>query len=241
MRSSIFSPNNLESDTTELWATQNSHMVRARLTSGRSIVAWKGSMVAYQGDIDFDHKSSGSMGVFFKKMMTSDNLPLMRVAGQGEVFLAAQAANVHLLHLEGESITVNGSSLLAFDETLEYDLNLVKGAGIVSSGLWNTTLTGYGTAVLATVGQPIVLDCTQQPTFTDVDATVAWAGTLQPGIQRTAKLKSLVGRGSGEAAQYAFHGPGFVIVQPYEGGTAASASSSGGSGGGGGFGLDLFN
>jgi uncharacterized protein (AIM24 family) len=54
-------------------------------------------------------------------------------------------------------------------------------------------------------------------------------------------MKSLLRGGSGEAFQYAFHGPGFVVVQPYE--FVAPASGSGSSGGGGGGGLlgELFN
>lgn len=229
MKSTMFSPQNLEATTNELWTHQGPQMVRVKLTNERSVIAWKGSMVAYQGTIDFDHKGSGSLSTFFKRALSSDNVPLMSVTGDGEVFLAAEAANVHLLHLEGESITLNGSSLLAFDDSLTYDLELVTGFGIASSGLWNTTLSGHGTAVIATVGHPLVLDCSTQATYTDVHATVGWAANLSPTLQRTSKAKALIGLGSGEAVQYAFHGPGFVIVQPFEGRGNASSSNSGGS------------
>ncbi|OLO83312.1 hypothetical protein BKH08_03445 [Actinomyces naeslundii] len=40
---------------------------------------------------------------------------------------------------------------------------------------------------------------------------------LQPQIKSTFKMGSLIGRGSGESFQLAFHGPGFVVVQPSEG------------------------
>ena len=42
----------------------------------------------------------------------------MRVSGQGEVFFARSAQNVFLLQLEGDAITVNTPSLLAFDAHL---------------------------------------------------------------------------------------------------------------------------
>jgi uncharacterized protein (AIM24 family) len=45
------------------------------------------------------------------------------------------------------------------------------------------------------------------------------------------KFKSMLRGGSGEAFQYAFHGPGFVVVQPYEFVAPASGSGSGGPGG----------
>jgi uncharacterized protein (AIM24 family) len=42
-------------------------------------------------------------------------------------------------------------------------------------------------------------------------------------------MKSMLRGGSGEALQYAFHGPGFVVVQPSEW-TSDPASSGGGGG-----------
>ncbi len=44
-------------------------------------------------------------------------------------------------------------------------------------------------------------------------------------------MKSMLRGGSGEAFQYAFHGPGFVVVQAYEWtGQAATGSGAGTSG-----------
>jgi hypothetical protein len=45
------------------------------------------------------------------------------------------------------------------------------------------------------------------------------------------KMKSLIGKGSGETFQMAFSGQGWVLVQPSEGRVEAAGSS--GSGGGG--------
>ncbi len=191
-------------------------MLRVHLDPGEAVVAWKGSMVAYQGDVRFDHQGSQSAGQMLKKMMSGDNVPLMKVTGSGDVFFAAQTAHVHLIQLEGDSITTNGSSLLAFDANLTYDLNLVKGAGVMSGGMWNTTLTGHGFAAIVSHGQPVLLDVSQQPTFTDINATVAWSGNLKPSVKNSMNMKSALRGGSGEAFQYAFHGPGWVVVQPAE-------------------------
>ena len=51
-------------------------------------------------------------------------------------------------------------------------------------------------------------------------------------------MRSLLRGGSGEAFQYAFHGPGFVIVQPSE---WVPPPASGGGGGGGGMLGNLFD
>ena len=57
----------------------------------------------------------------------------------------------------------------------------------------------------------------QQPTFVDPQTAICWSANLQPQIKSSFKMGSLIGRGSGESFQLAFHGPGFVVVQPSEG------------------------
>ena len=91
-------------------------------------------------------------------------------------------------------------------------------------------MSGTGTTALCTVGKPVVLDCSQQPTYVDVQAAVAWSAHLVPQVVSSMKMGSLLRGGSGEAFQYAFHGPGFVVVQPYE--FVPPQQGSGGSGGG---------
>jgi uncharacterized protein (AIM24 family) len=162
----------------------------------------------------------------------------MRVSGQGEVFFANDAGYVYLLELDGDGISVNGRNLLAFDAALTWDINRVKGAGMMAGGLFNTTVSGQGTAALCTVGQPVVLDCSSQPTYVDVQAAVAWSAGLVPQVVSSMNMKSMLRGGSGEAFQYAFHGPGFVVVQPHEW-VAPAAQAGKSSGGGGGLG-DLF-
>ena len=217
MRSNIFEQSNLENQSEEVFALQNSKMLRARILPGRGVIARKGAMVAYQGNIDFAHKGSDSVGQMLKKMISSDNTPLMKVTGEGDVFFAENASVVHLLTLEGDGITVNGINLLAFTENLTYDISRVQGMGALSGGMWNTTVRGQGQVAITSDGKPVVLDCSSQPTFTDIQATVAWSEGLKPQIKKSFSAGALVGRGSGEAFQYAFHGQGFVIVQPSEG------------------------
>ena len=71
---------------------------------------------------------------------------------------------------------------------------------------------------------PLLLDCSQQPTFVDPQAAICWSANLQPQIKSTFKMGSLIGRGSGESFQPAFHGPGFVVVQPSEGQPVVASS-----------------
>jgi uncharacterized protein (AIM24 family) len=229
MQSELFDPSNLEIADGQRFALQNNQMLRVSL--GPDVLAVKGAMVAFQGQVRFDHEKAGSVGKLLKKMVTSEDMPLMRVSGQGEVFFASEAGYVYLLHLDGDGISVNGRNLLAFDAAMTWDINRIKGAGMMAGGVFNTTVSGTGEVALCTVGKPVVLDCSQQPTYVDTQAVVAWSANLSPTIVNSMNMKSMLRGGSGEALQLAFQGPGFVIVQPSE-----WAPTQQGSGGGGGLG-----
>lgn len=230
MQSNLFDRTNLENETQTRFALQNPQMLRVAL--GPDVLAAKGAMVAFQGQIQFNHEGSGSVGKFLKKVLTNEDLPLMRVSGQGEVFFAIDAGFVHLIDLGGDGLSVNSRNLIAFDAELSWDIKRVQGAGMMSGGLFNTVVSGTGTAALTTVGQPVVLDCSRQPTYVDVQAAVAWSANLVPQVVSSMNMRSMLRGGTGEAFQYAFHGPGFVVVQPSEWSAAAQqAGQQQGSGG----------
>ena len=213
IRSDLLSGEYAESDVNARVVLQNSKMLKVRL--GEPVLARQGSMVAFQGQIDFDHEGAGGVGKFLKKAATGEGVQLMRCTGQGEVFFASEADQVHILHLEGSALSVNGRNVLAFEPTLDYDIQRVQGAGVLTGGLFNTRLSGHGWVAITTKGQPVVLH-TNQPTFGDPQAVVAWSANLQTSLNKTVKAKALVGLGSGEAFQLAFQGEGIVIVQPAE-------------------------
>src|SRR6478672_9923379 len=231
MQSPLFEQANLEVQAEQRFALQNPQMLRVHL--GGDVLAVKGAMVAYQGTIRFDHEKTGSVSKMFKKAVTGEDVSLMRVSGEGEVFFASEAGFVFLVELDGDGISFNARNLLAFDSSIDWDIQRVQGAGMLSGGLYNTTLHGTGTAAIHTVGQPVVLDCSTQQTYVDVQACVGWSANLVPQVVSSMNVRSMLRGGSGEAFQYAFHGPGFVIVQPSE----WTPPPAQGSGGGGGFNL----
>ncbi len=197
------------------FALQNSKMLRVHLNG--DVLARQGSMVAFQGQMEFDYEGSGGIGKFMKKALTGEGVPLMRVKGQGLLFVANDADDIHLFYLENEGLTVNGKNILAYDSTLQSDIQRVQGAGIAAGGLFNTTLRGTGWVAITTEGAPVVLNAAEAPTFADANALVAWSVELQTGIKSSVTAGSLGGRGSGEAFQVGFGGQGFAIVQPSEG------------------------
>jgi uncharacterized protein (AIM24 family) len=60
-----------------------------------TIQAKLGSMVAYQGQVAFEHAGSGGMSRMVKKAVSGEGAQLMKIAGTGEVFLADMAQDVH--------------------------------------------------------------------------------------------------------------------------------------------------
>jgi uncharacterized protein (AIM24 family) len=195
-------------------ANQNSKLLRVRL--GEPFMARQGSMVAYQGNVDFSFEGGGA-SKFIKKAFTGEGLPLMRCQGHGDVFLADRAYDVHLLNMNNAGLSISGKNVLAFSSSLDWNIERVKGGSMVAGGLFNTTLRGTGWVALTTDGPPVVLNAAEAPTFADTNAVVAWSANLQTQLKTSFKAGALIGRGSGEALQVSFYGQGFVIVQPSEG------------------------
>jgi uncharacterized protein (AIM24 family) len=220
-----------ETQSEQPFALQNSKLLKVSLDQV-TIQAQAGSMVAYQGDVAFEHAGSGGLSRMMKKAVTGEGTKLMRMSGTGEVFLAHTAQEIHLLYLENDAITVNGENLLAFDAGIDWDIRRVEGvSGFMGGGLFNMALTGTGWVAVVSDGPPVLLNTGEAPTFADPQAAITWASSVKTGIKTDIKLKNLIGRGSGESVQMSFSGPGWVLVQPSEGRVAAGTPSGGGAGG----------
>ena len=217
-----------ETQSTEAFALQNSKLLKVRLQEG-TIQAKLGSMVAYQGDVTFEHAGSGGLGRMLKKAVTGEGAQLMKVTGRGEVFLADQAQDVHLIYLENDMITVNGPNLLAFDTGIDWDIRRVEGASsVMGGGLYNMALKGTGWVAILSDGPPVLLNVAAAPTFADAQAAITWSSGVSTGIKTDFKMKNLIGRSSGESIQMAFTGEGWLLVQPSEGRVDVSGRDSGG-------------
>jgi uncharacterized protein (AIM24 family) len=220
-----------ETQSQQPFALQNSKLLKVSLDQV-TIQARAGSMVAYQGDVTFEHAGSGGLSRMMKKAVTGEGTRLMQMAGTGEVFLAHTAQEIHLLYLENDAITVNGENLLAFDAGIDWDIRRVEGvSGMMGGGLFNMALTGTGWVAIVSDGPPVLLNTADAPTFADPQAAITWASSVQTGIKTDIKLKNFIGKGSGESVQMSFSGPGWVLVQPSEGRVVQGSPSGGGAGG----------
>ncbi len=225
MQSTLFQHTENTAQEHESFVLQNPHMLLVNLNG--EIYAKQGSMAAYQGNVDFQFHGGG-MGRMFKKMISGEDLALMKCVGQGDVFIADNGAEVHIIDMQNDQLTVSSTNLLAFESSLTWDINRIKSGvmGFVAGGLFNATLSGTGKAAITSWGQPVVLQI-DQPTAVDVGCIIAWSTSLKVDIKTTFKAGSLIGRGSGEALQMLFSGQGFVVVQPGEGPAAMIMANTG--------------
>ncbi|MEU8913694.1 TerD family protein [Streptomyces nigrescens] len=207
-----------ESPTGQRWTPQNSRLIRVDLgIDGQPVLARQGSMVLYQGKVDFGYKGAGFRGRIVGNA-TGQEMQLMRCSGQGQVFFAENSAHVHPIELQGDAICVSAEAVLAFDESLQHEIRRIEGHGIPGGALFTMQFQGTGTVVVKTQGTPVVLPVTPT-TFADANAIVAWSAASQVIISSQVSLRRHAYPGhSGETVNLQFRGaPGnFIVVQPYE-------------------------
>ncbi|OKJ77904.1 TerD family protein [Streptomyces sp. CB02460] len=207
-----------ETATGQRWTPQNQQLMRVDLTmGGTGVLARQGSMVMYQGKVDFSYKGAGFAGRMVGNA-TGQEMQLMRCTGRGQVFLAEEGAHLHSIELQGDGVCVSAENVLAFDESLQYEVRRIEGHGIPGGALFTMQFQGTGTLVVKTHGVPVVLPVTPT-TFADCNAVVAWSSASQVIISSQVRLRRNAYPGhSGETVNLQFRGaPGnFIVVQPYE-------------------------
>jgi stress response protein SCP2/uncharacterized protein (AIM24 family) len=207
-----------ETPTGQRWTQQNKKLIRVDLgMGGQPVLARQGSMVLYQGKVDFSYKGAGFAGRIVGNA-TGQEMQLMRCTGQGQVFLAENATHLHPIELQGDAICVSAENVLAFDETLQYEVRRIEGHGIPGGALFTMQFQGTGTLVVKTHGTPVVLPVTPT-TFADANAVVAWSAASQVIVSSQVRMRRNAYPGdTGESVNLQFRGaPGnFIVVQPYE-------------------------
>jgi uncharacterized protein (AIM24 family) len=202
----------------EFFQLENDRILEVNLNSMVWIKA--GAMIAYTGQIKFTREGllDKGIGSLLKRSVTGEGARLTKAEGHGRLYLADTGKTIRILRLEGNSIVVNGSDLLAFEPSIDWEIRMMKKvAAVVSGGFFNVRLAGTGLIAITSHFEPLTLVVKPgQPVRTDPGATIAWAGNLQPEFRTDISLKTFFGRGSGESIQMEFNGDGFVVVQPHE-------------------------
>jgi len=182
-----------------------------------------GAMTAYTGSIRFTHEGLKDSGFakLVKREITGQHIHFDKAEGRGTLYCANHDHLVQIIHLDGgESLMIKLPHVLAFEDTVKWDIVTVKGVGgVVQGGFFTANFRGPGNVAISTVGNPLVLDLADNDTiFSDPHNTVCWTGSLSPSVHTDISWKNFVGRGSGESIQLKFTGrSGLVLIdnQPH--------------------------
>ncbi len=201
--------------------TNGRRLLEAHL-NGDTVRALTGSMVAYEGNVQFKGAGMGGgdgLMAGLKRRATGESLKLMECTGHGVVYLAVDAQDVTLVDLTNETLQVESQQLLVISGQLRTDIKFsgVRGAA-TGQGLFTTTVTGQGQVALLSAGGPLIgLEVSSQfPLVVDPDAFVAARGQLNQSFVTDVSWASVMGEGSGEPFSLRWDGQGVVYIQPAE-------------------------
>jgi uncharacterized protein (AIM24 family) len=204
-----------EKRTGERFEAESERMLRIDVDGG----VWlkPGAAIGYRGEIAFERLptiDANSLTDAALREMT----PLVRATGHGRLYCGHHGSFVRLVRLAGETIVVSWQELLAFDESLEFEMAFVAhGISIAAGGLVVVKLSGHGAFAIAVHGDPLTLAVdVDKPVSTDPHATLAWSGSLTPSLKTDLSWRSVFRHGGQEPFQMFFEGTGFVVVQPYK-------------------------
>ncbi|MEJ7653503.1 MAG: hypothetical protein WKH64_09290 [Chloroflexia bacterium] len=144
-------------------------------------------------------------------MVSGETGALMKAEG-GHFVRRRPGQADHAALARGWTIFLNGSDMLAYQDGLQWDITMTRGAVWPPAGCsrsaWRVPVSWPSprTAIRSCCGHPAA------PAPPDPNAT-AWSG-LTPGVKTDIGLQTLIGRSSGESFQLLFQGEGFVVLQP---------------------------
>ena len=117
-----------------------------------------GSMVAYRGNVKFTREGILDRGVgnLLKKFVSGEGTKLTKAEGTGKLYLADSGKKITVLNLQNDQIFVNGNDVLALDDTLSFDIRLMKKvSAMLSGGLFNVEVRGTGMLAITTHYDPL--------------------------------------------------------------------------------------
>ncbi|MBN1151986.1 MAG: TIGR00266 family protein [Dehalococcoidia bacterium] len=118
-----------------------------RELTGPALFVQSTSYLASSPQLTVDTKWSGAKGFFSKK-----GLFLLRVSGKGHLFLSSYGAIHEVMLAPGQQYTLDNGHMVAFDETVTYDVRRVGGmkSTLFSGEGLVCTFTGPGRVMLQT-------------------------------------------------------------------------------------------
>lgn len=204
----------------------NSKVVSAQIGGGNAVLARRGAMLGYEGDVSFRPVAGQGQGVGGRigAAMSGESNPMMAGEGTGRVLYGFRSLYVTIIELTGDSLTCEADRLLAYDSTLQTSIEMLGSGGVRSAvrgavtgqGLFTTKVSGFGSVAVLSHGGAFPLQLNGETVGVDPQAYVGHVGALQVDLKSSVGMRDLVGRGSGEALQIHASGHGTIYVQASE-------------------------
>jgi uncharacterized protein (TIGR00266 family) len=196
-------------------------LVRVELSSGETIKAESGAMVASSPTIDVESKMEGGfLGALSRKLLTGEKFffqTLRAARGAGEVLLAPTVpGDIIVIDLDGvNEYFVQKDGFLAGAEGVKIDSQMQSlGRGLMGGeGFFILKISGQGQLILNSFGAIHRVDLApNQEYIVDNAHLVAWTATTSYAIER-ASAGWIASFTSGEGFVCRFRGPGVVYIQ----------------------------
>ncbi len=224
-----------------MFSKVNSKVVSVNLAQAGPIVARRGAMLFYSGQVSFaPHQvpgaggAPGALGGMVGSMMRGEHERTMIAQGTGEVHYGYKGLAVHVVDLpQGGQVTAEMSRVLAYTSGMQAAIvstqsqqggggglrGALRGAAagaLTGNGMFTTQLQGVGSVVLLAHGELIEIPVGAGPVVVDPQAFVGTVGNVQTQLSSAMSWRDAVGRGSGEVMQLQCTGQGVVLVQASE-------------------------
>ena len=172
---------------------------------GRSVHVKRGTVSSYSGNLKFVAES-GLLGTTAQT--------LVKAVGQGKIFVYEKGRKTFLLDLNEEFIYVEGSNLLALEDTLTYRVEPIYDS-TYQRKIDTVKIFGKGSLAISTHIEPLTLRVTREyPLSISSNALVAWTGNVIPTVMDDKSLENVMIENVGEAGfKIRFEGDGVVVSE----------------------------
>jgi uncharacterized protein (AIM24 family) len=171
----------------------------------RSVHVKRGTVSSYSGNLKFVAESL---------LLGTTAQTLVKAVGQGKIFVYEKGRKTFLLDLNDEFIYVEGSNLLALEDSLTYRVEPIYDASYQRK-IDTVKIFGKGSLAISTSIEPLTLRVTRDyPLSISSNALVAWTGNLIPTVVDDQSLEHVMIETEGVAGfKIRFEGDGVVVSE----------------------------
>jgi uncharacterized protein (AIM24 family) len=170
----------------------------------RNVHVKRGTVSSYSGNLKFVAES-GLLGTTART--------LVKAIGQGKIFVYEKGRKTFLLDLNEEFIYVEGSNLVALEDSLTYRVEPIYDSSYQRK-IDTVKIFGKGSLAISTSIEPLTLRVTREyPLSISSSSLVAWTGNLIPTVVDDQALENVMISGDQTGFKIRFEGDGVVVSE----------------------------